>query len=347
MARYGPLYPDVHILLLASLPATVLPLQPSYRPKADCPDREMLAEDVREDREEATEEEDGAEVDEEQSDDSLEGILKGGHCGVELRAEQTSRLERDLRYRTSQACLSRRIGLARLGRGRSELLRVWFELAVRQPPPTCVAETDGQDVPFQTQEAACNRVRPREDVSADGILVCDLEDSLGGSKIWRARCHGLISTTSSVGSAQRACFCPGNPVPPNSLSSSDSDSDPDIRTSPFSRPLVSPPSNMLSQPASSSSPGTLPSGPPLSARPTAESHPKFFGWLSSLSRATGLGLSASSSLESSGGEGSGGKSMPQLLQDEKDWNKCEGWKQYLMQWGTFLSRLLCPRSNAD
>lgn len=39
--------------------------------------------------------------------------------------------------------------------------------------------------------------------------------------------------------------------------------------------------------------------------------------------------------------------MQQLLQDEKDWNKCEAWKQYLMQWGTFLSRPLCPRSNAD
>lgn len=123
VARYGPLYADVHILLLASLPATVLPFQPSYRPKADRSDREMLTEDVCEDREEATEEEEGAEVDEEQSDDSLECVLKGGHCGVELRAEQTSRLERDLRYQTSQACLSRRIELARLGPGRSELLR--------------------------------------------------------------------------------------------------------------------------------------------------------------------------------------------------------------------------------
>lgn len=66
-------------------------------------------------------------------------------------------------------------------------------------------------------------------------------------------------------------------------------------------------------------------------RPTPESDPRFFGWLSSLSRATGLGLSAASTLESGGS--SGGRSIKQLEQDERDWNQCEAWKGYLMEWG--------------
>lgn len=91
--------------------------------------------------------------------------------------------------------------------------------------------------------------------------------------------------------------------------------------------VPAPPTPAAAAPPPAPSPSSSSSSP--AARPTPESNPKFFGWLSSLSRATGLGLTAASTLEGS----SGGRSIKQLEQDEKDWNQCEAWKGYLMEWG--------------
>jgi hypothetical protein len=94
--------------------------------------------------------------------------------------------------------------------------------------------------------------------------------------------------------------------------------------------MTAPPATAAASSSSSSPPPPAAAAASSSARPTPESNPRFFGWLSSLSRATGLGLTAASTLE--GGSG-GGRSIKQLEQDERDWTQCEAWKAHLMEWG--------------
>lgn len=72
---------------------------------------------------------------------------------------------------------------------------------------------------------------------------------------------------------------------------------------------------------------------------TPQTEPRFFAWLSALSNVTGLGRpSNTTSLDHA-------EDIKRMQKEEKDWDQCEKWKAYAMQWGQFLSLIFSLSSS--